>query len=58
MYVINRDVRCQFHQHFMRKFFEQTLFWQLFSSCMYVEKAAETMFVQKICTKNVDEIEV
>ncbi len=30
-------------------FFVQTLFWQLFCSYMYVEKAAETTFVQKIC---------
>jgi len=40
----------QFHQHFMYKFFVQTSFWQLFSSYMYVEKAAEMMFVQKIRT--------
>jgi hypothetical protein len=33
------------------------LFWQLFSSYMYVEKAAETTFIQKICMKNVDEID-
>jgi len=32
-------------------------FWQLFSSYMYVEKAAETMFVQKNCMFNVDEID-
>ncbi len=30
--------RCQFHQHFTRAFFVQTLFRQLFSSYMYVEK--------------------
>jgi len=41
----------------MYKFFVRTLFWQLFSSYMYVEKAAETTFVQKICMKNVDEID-
>ncbi len=28
-----------------------------FSSYVYVEKAAETMFVQKICSYNVDEID-
>jgi len=27
--------RRQFHQHYMREFFVQTLFRQLFSSCMY-----------------------
>ncbi len=32
------------------KFFVQALFRQLFYSYMYVEKAAEMMFVQKICT--------
>jgi len=31
------------------KFFVQTSFWQLFSSYMYVEKAAETTLVWKIC---------
>jgi len=31
-------------------FFIQTLFRQLFSSYMYLEKAAEMTFVQKICT--------
>jgi len=31
-------------------FFVQTLFWQLFSSYMYLLKAAETTIVQKICT--------
>jgi len=30
------NTRCQFHQHFMYEFFVQTLFWQLFSSYMYV----------------------
>jgi len=38
-----------YHQHFNNKFFVRSLFWQLFSSYMYVEKAAEMMFVQKIC---------
>ncbi len=32
-------------------------FWQLFSSYMYILKAAKTMFVRKICTFNVDEID-
>ncbi len=36
--------------HVTSKFFEQTLFRHLFSSYMYVEKAAKTMFVPKICT--------
>ncbi len=41
-----KNVSCsQFHQHFMYNFFVQMLFWQLFSSYMYVEKAAETTFV-------------
>jgi len=31
----------------MYKFFVRMLFWQLFSSYMYVEKAAETTFIQK-----------
>jgi len=35
--------------NFTYKFFVQILFQQLFSSYMYVVKAAETMFVQKIC---------
>jgi len=33
---------------FYIQFFVRTLFWQLFSSYMYLEKAAETMFVPKI----------
>jgi len=40
----------QFHQHFKCKFFVRTPFQQLFCSYMYLEKAAETMFVQKIRT--------
>ncbi len=51
------EIRCQFHQHFMRKFFVQMLFQQLFYRYMYVEKAAKTMFVRKICAQNVDEID-
>jgi hypothetical protein len=39
------------------KFFVGTFFWQLFSSYMYVEKGAETKFVQKICMQNVDDNE-
>jgi hypothetical protein len=35
----------------------QTSFWQLFSSYMYVVKAAKTMFVRKICMFNIDEID-
>ncbi len=44
-----------FHQHFTREFFARTSFRQLF--CSYIEKAAETTFVRKIHTWNVDEIE-
>jgi len=40
----------QFHQHFAYEFFVQTLFLQLFSSYMYVEKAVETTFIQKMCS--------
>ncbi len=47
----------QFHQHFTHKFFVQMLFQQLFSSYMYVVKAAKTTFVRKICVYNVDEID-
>jgi len=42
----------------MRAFFVQMSFWQLFSSYMYVVKASETTFVRKICTFNVDEIDI
>ncbi len=49
--------RCQFHQRFMHKFFVRKSFRQLFSSYMYVEKAAETMLVRKICMYKVDEID-
>jgi len=49
--------RCQFLQRFAREFFIRTLFWQLFSCYMYIEKAAKTTFVQKINTSNVDEID-
>ncbi len=45
----NRPPYSQFHQHFTRKLFVQTLLRQLFSSYMYIEKAAKTTFVQKIC---------
>jgi len=47
----------QFHQHFTYEIFVQKSFWQLFSSYMCAEKAAKTMFVRKICTENVDEID-
>ncbi len=40
----------QFHQHFTHKVFAQMLFWQLFSSYMYEEKAAKMTFIWKICT--------
>jgi len=43
-------ISSQFHQHFSNKFFVPTSFWQLFSSYMYIEKAAKTIFVRKICT--------
>ncbi len=48
---------AQFHQHFTYEFFVRTLFWQLFSSYMSIEKAAKTMCVQKSLEKNVDEID-
>jgi len=47
----------QFHQRYMREFFIHTLFQQLFSTYMYVVKAAETTFVQKIFTFNVDKFD-
>ncbi len=37
--------------------FVRTLFQHLFSSYMYVVKAAKMTFVRKICTFNVDEID-
>ncbi len=37
----------QFHQREAHEFFVQTLFWQLFSSYMYVVKAAKTMLYEK-----------
>ncbi len=37
-------------------FLYERWFWQLFSSYMYVVKAAKMTFVRKICTFNVDEI--
>jgi len=48
---------CQFHQQWTYKFFVQTLFWQLFSSYMYIVKDAEMTFVQKFWTFNIDEID-
>jgi len=47
--LIKWDTCSQFHQHFKYKFFIQMLFWQLFASYMYIEKAAEATFVQTIC---------
>ncbi len=46
----------QFHQPYTRAFFVRTLFWQLFSSYIHIEKAAKTTFVHNICMYNVDEI--
>jgi len=43
--------------------FHQQIYLQIFctkvvsAAYMYIEKAAKTTFVQKICTKNVDEID-
>ena len=48
---------CQFHQRYSCNFFVRKSFWKLFSSYMYVEKAAEMTFVQKICVNNIDEID-
>jgi len=47
----------QFHQRYAYKFFVRMLFQQLFSSYMYVEKAAKMMFVRKIRANDVDEID-
>jgi len=41
----------------MRSYFVRTSFRQLFSSYMYVVKAAETTYVQKIRTLNIDEMD-
>ncbi len=49
--------KCQFHQLYTCTFCVQTLFWQLFSSYMYIEKSAKMTYVRKICTLNVDEID-
>jgi len=49
--------RGQFHQRYAREFFVQKSFQQLFSSYMYLEKAAKTMFIWKICAYNVYEID-
>jgi hypothetical protein len=40
------------------RFFVPTSFWQLFSSYMYVEKAAKMTFVRKRREFNVDEIDL
>ncbi len=58
--ILNRDVAApfsQYHQHFTYEFFVPMLFWQLFSSYMYIEKAAEMTFIRKIRMLNVDEID-
>jgi len=49
--------RRQFHQCFLRIFLYKRRFGSFFSSYVYVEKAAKTTFVRKICTFNVDEID-
>jgi hypothetical protein len=41
----------------MHAFFVLTMFWQLFSSYMYVVKAAKMTIIRKISTFNVDEID-
>ncbi len=46
--------RCQFHQRFSRAFFVRTMFWQLFTS--YVWLGAKISFEKKQ-VKNVDEID-
>jgi hypothetical protein len=58
----NKKSRGQFHQHFMRAFFA-FYFWakKLQSPNITREKLRKALlykkFVQKICTKNVDEID-
>jgi hypothetical protein len=54
---LREKICSQFHQCYTRKFFVQTLFWQLFSSYMYVVKAAKAMFVRNFREYNVDEID-
>jgi len=49
---------CQFHKRYTREFFVCMLFRQLFSSDMYVLKAAKTMFIQIIRAFNIDEIDI
>jgi len=50
--VIRNVARCQFHQRFSRAFFIRTLFQQLFSSYMYVEKRhSYKKFVRKMLMK-------
>ncbi len=48
----------QFHQRYEHKNFVRKSFWQLFSSYMYIEKAAKMMFVWKICAHYIDEIDI
>jgi len=47
------SISSMFNSHL----FVQTSFRQLFSSYVYVEKAAKTTFVQKRCAFNIDEID-
>ncbi len=55
---IRLEKRCQFHQRSTYKFFVRTSsFWQLLSIFVCKKKAAETTFVRKIRTFNVDEID-
>jgi len=49
--------RCQFHQHFYVQIFRMNVFSAAFTTYMQQEKAAETAFVRKIRTFNVDEID-
>ncbi len=56
-YKLQLYTRGQFHKHFTHEYFVLTLCWQLFSCYMYIERAAETTFVQKICKYNIDEID-
>jgi len=48
---------CQFHQHKTYKFFVWTYVLAAFTIYKQLEKAAKLIFVQKTCTKNVDEID-
>ncbi len=50
--IPDRETDSQFHKRYTHKFFVQ-----LFSSYMYIVKAAKTTFIREICTFNVDEID-